>query len=164
MTYIRLRKEFVYLTLMLDAYSQRLLGWALEPYSESELTLSALRRAVAPREVEPALVHHSDQGVPYASGQYTDLRTEHGMRSSMSRRGTAYAHAQAESFIQRLKYEEVYLYECEALAEARERIGYFIENENRSIRNSESTKNFGLDPAPAHSRDGADPSDNEDTY
>jgi transposase InsO family protein len=75
-TYIRLLREFVYLAVILDAFSRRCIGWALEHYLEAELALSALRMALAMRQIEPGLVHHSDQGVQYASGAYTDLLKE----------------------------------------------------------------------------------------
>jgi putative transposase len=126
-TYIRLLREFVYLAVILDAFSRRCVGWALEPYLEAELALSALRMALAARHVEPGLVHHSDQGVQYASLAYTELLKEREIRISMSRRGNAYDNAQAESFIKTLKYEEVYLFEYETIAEARSRIGHFLE-------------------------------------
>ena len=126
-TYIRLLREFVYLAVILDAYSRRCIGWALEPYLEAALALEALRMALATREVEPGLVHHSDRGVQYAASAYTDLLKERGMRISMSRRGNPYDNAQAERFMKTLKYEEVYLFEYETLAEARARIGHFLE-------------------------------------
>lgn len=126
-TYIRLLREFIYLAVILDAFSRRLIGWALEHYLEAELAIEALRMALATRRVEPGLVHHSDQGVQYASAAYTDLLKERGIRISMSRRGNAYDNAKAESFIKTLKYEEVYLFEYETIAEARSRIGHFLE-------------------------------------
>lgn len=126
-TYVRLLREFVYLAVILDAFSRRLIGWALEHYLEAELALAALRMALATRSIEPGLVHHSDQGVQYASVAYTELLKERGIRISMSRRGNAYDNAKAESFIKTLKYEEVYLFEYETIAEARSRIGHFLE-------------------------------------
>jgi putative transposase len=126
-TYIRLLREFVYLSVILDAFSRRLIGWALEPHLQAELALEALRMALATRRVEPGLVHHSDQGVQYASSAYTELLKERGIRISMSRRGNAYDNAKAESFIKTLKYEEVYLFEYERIVEARSRIGHFLE-------------------------------------
>lgn len=90
--------------------------------------------ALERRTVQPGLVHHSDRGVQYAAQAYTHLLKTHELRISMSRRGTPYDNAQAESFIKTLKYEEVYLYEYEDLAEARARIGHFLEevyNEKR---------------------------------
>lgn len=126
-TYIRLLREFVYLAVILDAYSRRCIGWALEPYLEAGLTLEALRMALATRSVEPGLVHHSDRGVQYASSAYTDLLKEQGIRISMSRRGNPYDNAQAERFMRTLKYEEVYLFEYETLAEARSQVSHFLE-------------------------------------
>jgi transposase InsO family protein len=126
-TYIRLLREFVYLAVILDAYSRRCIGWALEPYLEAELAVRALRQALASRQVEPGLVHHSDRGVQYASSAYTDILKERGIRISMSRRGNPYDNAQAERFMKTLKYEEVYLFEYETLAEARDRISHFLE-------------------------------------
>lgn len=126
-TYIRLLREFVYLAVILDAFSRRLIGWALEPYLEAELALAALRMALATRRVEPGLVHHSDQGVQYASLAYTTLLKEQGSRISMSRRGNAYDNAKAESFIKTLKYEEVYLFAYETMAEARASISHLLE-------------------------------------
>jgi putative transposase len=127
-TYIRLLREFVYLAVILDAFSRRCIGWALEHYLEAELAMEALRRALATRQIEPGLVHHSDQGVQYASAAYTDLLKERGIRISMSRRGNAYDNAKVESFIKTLKYEEVYLFEYESMEEARSRIGHFLED------------------------------------
>lgn len=126
-TYIRLRREFVYLAVILDAFSRRVIGWALERSLETELALGALRMALAGRRVTGRLVHHSDRGVQYASHAYTDLLKEHSIRVSMSRRGNAYDNAQAESFIKTLKYEEVYLREYETMAEARDSLGHFLE-------------------------------------
>jgi putative transposase len=126
-TYIRLPQEFVYLAVLLDAYSRRCIGWALERYLEAELALAALRIALATRPIRPGLVHHSDRGVQYASQAYTSLLQAQGIRISMSRTGNPHDHAQAESFIKTLKYEEIYLFEYQHLAEARQRIGQFIE-------------------------------------
>jgi putative transposase len=126
-TYIRLAHEFIYLAVILDAYSRRCIGWALEPYLEASLAVGALHMALATREVEPGLVHHSDRGVQYASLVYTDLLKEHGIRIRMSRCGNPYDNAQAERFMRTLKYEEVYLFEYETVTEARARISHFLE-------------------------------------
>jgi putative transposase len=133
-TYVRLQQEFVYLAVLLDAYSRRCIGWALDSSLEAELALAALQMALAVRPIRPGLVHHSDRGVQYASRAYTTLLTAQAIRISMSRTGNPYDNAQAESFIKTLKYEEVYLFEYRNLAEARGRIGHFIEevyNEKR---------------------------------
>jgi len=126
-TYIRLLREFVYLAVILDAYSRRCIGWALEPYLEADLAVQALRMALATRKIEPGLVHHSDRGVQYASVVYTDILKEQGIRISMSRCGNPYDNAQAERFMRTLKYEEVYLFEYETVLEARTRISHFLE-------------------------------------
>lgn len=133
-TYIKLLREFIYLAVILDAYSRRCIGWRLGRRLESRLAIEALRMAIESREVEAGLVHHSDRGVQYASLQYTNLLKERGILISMSRRGNPYDNAKAESFMKTLKMEEVYLYEYETLEEARSRIGYFLEevyNEKR---------------------------------
>ena len=95
---------------------------------EAELAVAALRMALAAGRVAPGLVHHSDQGVQYASGDYTRLLTEHGILISMSRRGNPYDNAQAESFMKTLKYEEVYRTEYLDFADAQRRLGKFIES------------------------------------
>ena len=102
-TYIRLRREFVYLAVLLDAYSRRMIGWALGCTLEAELTLSALRLALRQRQPAPGLVHHSDRGVQYASAAYTDLLKQYRITISMSRKANPYDNAQAESFIKTLK-------------------------------------------------------------
>ena len=126
-TYIRLRDEFVYVAVMLDAYSRRVIGWALDRTMEDDLTLSALRMALSRRVVEPGLVHHSDRGSQYASGVYTDLLKENGMVISMSRKGNPWDNAACESFMKTLKYEEVHRNEYRDLAEARSAIREFLE-------------------------------------
>jgi putative transposase len=133
-TYVRLQQEFVYLAVLLDAHSRRCIGWALDRSLEAELALAALQMALAARPLRPGLVHHSDRGVQYASHADTTVLKAQAIRISMSRTGTPYDNAQAESFIKTLKYEEVYLFEYRSLAEARGRIGRFIEevyNEKR---------------------------------
>jgi len=126
-TYIRLQKEFVYLAVLLDAFSRRVIGWALGRTLEAELALSALRRALDERQPAPGLVHHSDRGIQYACLSYTDLLKQHGITISMSRTGNPYDNAQAESFMKTLKYEEVYRTEYRDLADAFASIGEFIE-------------------------------------
>ncbi len=133
-TYIRLWREFVYLAVVLDAFSRRVIGWSLGRTLEAELALAALRMALRTREFGPGLVHHSDRGVQYASGDYTGLLQQHGIEISMSRKANPYDNALAESFMKTLKYEEVYLFEYEDFAEAQRRIGQFLErvyNEKR---------------------------------
>jgi transposase InsO family protein len=126
LTYVRLEREFVYLAVVLDAFSRRCIGWALGRTLEASLTVSALWKALESRSVGPGLIHHSDRGVQYASRDYTDLLEAHDIRISMSRRACPYDNAQVESFIKTLKCEEVYLNECESLREARTSIGRFL--------------------------------------
>jgi transposase InsO family protein len=126
-TYIRLRTEFVFLAVVLDAYSRRTIGWALDRTMEVKLTLAALRMALSRRTVGPGLVHHSDRGVQYASHDYTDLLQSRGIQISMSRKGNPWDNAACESFMKTLKYEEVYRSEYRDLAEARASIGQFLE-------------------------------------
>jgi len=126
-TYIRLREEFVYLGVILDACSRRVIGWALDRTLEDELTLAALRIALSRRIVQPGLVHHSDRGSQYASNDYTDLLKEHGIDISMSRKANPWDNAACESFMKTLKYEEVHRNEYRNLAEARAAIHEFLE-------------------------------------
>jgi len=126
-TYIRLRDEFVFLAVILDAYSRRVIGWALDRTMEVELTLSALRMALSHRLVAPGLVHHSDRGSQYASNDYTDLLKANGIDISMSRKGNPWDNAACESFMKTLKYEEVHRNEYRDLAEARASIREFLE-------------------------------------
>ena len=133
-TYIRLEREYVFLAVVLDAYSRRVVGWALGQTLEAELALSALRLAVAERRPGPGLVHHSDRGVQYACADYRDLLSQHQIRGSMSRRGNPYDNAMAESFIKTLKYEEVYRNHYRDRTEAQAAIAEFIDqvyNEKR---------------------------------
>lgn len=127
-TYIRLMHEFVYLAVILDSFSRRVIGWALGRTLESDLAVDALRMAIKGGRVQPGLVHHSDRGSQYASRAYTDLLEDQGIRISMSRRGNPYDNAQAESFMKTLKYEEVYRSEYRNQSDARRCIRRFIES------------------------------------
>jgi transposase InsO family protein len=126
-TYVRLQEEFVFLAVILDAYSRRVIGWALDRTLETGLALTALRMALSRRSIGPGLVHHSDRGVQYASRDYTDLLQSQGIQISMSRKGNPWDNAACESFMKTLKYEEVYRSEYRDLAEARSSIGQFLE-------------------------------------
>lgn len=133
-TYIRLEEEFVYLAVILDAYSRRVIGWQLDDTLSDSLSIAALRMALAQRPVPSGLVHHSDRGVQYASGDYTQLLKDHHITISMSRKGNPWDNAACESFMKTLKYEEVHRTEYRNLADARARIGKFLEcvyNEKR---------------------------------
>jgi putative transposase len=126
-TYIRLEMEFVYLAVVIDAFSRRVIGWALDRSVEDELTLTALRMALEVRRPSPGLVHHSDRGSQYASGDYTDLLKANGCQISMSHKASPWENAGCESWMKTLKSEEVYRQEYRNLAEARGCIERFIE-------------------------------------
>jgi transposase InsO family protein len=126
-TYIRLPREFVYLAVVLDAFSRRVIGWALERHMMTELALSALQMALRSRQPPSGLMHHSDQGKQYASAQYVSLLVKYQIRISMSRTANPYDNAKAERFMRTVKYEEVYLADYQTLTEARASISHFIE-------------------------------------
>jgi putative transposase len=133
-TYIRLEAEFVYLAVVLDACSRRVIGWALDRTLEDDLAINALEMALQRRSPAPGLVHHSDRGVQYASRDYTSLLLDHGCIISMSRKGNPFDNAACESFMKTLKYEEVYRQEYRDLPEAKRSIERFLEkvyNEKR---------------------------------
>lgn len=127
-TYIRLAWEFIYLAVLLDAYSRLAIGWALDRTLETSLTLTALQMALKRRVVQPGLIHHSDRGVQYASDDYTALLHHHNIAISMSRKGNPYDNAKAESFMKTLKQNEVYLAEYQSLDDAQTNIAHFLQN------------------------------------
>ena len=104
-TYVRLQKAFLFLAVILDAFSRRVVGWALDSSLHTELVLKALRMAITERQPAAGLVHHSDRGVQYASQAYIELLEQHGMEPSMSRLGNPYDNARCESFMKTLKQE-----------------------------------------------------------
>jgi transposase InsO family protein len=133
-TYIRLPTTFCYLAVILDAYSRRCVGWCLSRRIDTRLTLWALEMALAVRRPSAGLIHHSDRGVQYASGEYVSRLEEVGARISMAAVGNPYENAKAESFFRTLKLEEVYLKDYRDFEEAEENIGEFLEevyNEKR---------------------------------
>ena len=133
-TYIRLRTEFIYLAVVLDAFSRRVIGWALGRTLEAKLAVAALRMALEERKPQPGLVHHSDRGIQYASNEYTEMLKQQQAQISMSRKGNPYDNAACESFMKTLKYEEVYRNEYRDFQEARASIREFLErvyHENR---------------------------------
>jgi putative transposase len=126
-TFIRLRGEFVYLALVLDAFSRKVVGWALERNLTAPLPLLALERAITARQPSAGLVHHSDRGVQYASEQYMRVLRLHGMLPSMSRPANPYDNAACESFIKTLKREEIYANQYRDLDDLRTHIEEFID-------------------------------------
>lgn len=126
-TYIRILLGFIYLAMILDASSRKVIGYAVSKNLDVALTLEALRMAIIQRHPKPGTIHHSDQGVQYAATGYIDELKKHGFLISMVRKGNPYENATVESFIKTLKYEEVYLWEYETFEDVQRRIPYFIE-------------------------------------
>ena len=127
-TYIRLQREFIYLAVILDAYSRRCIGWALSRVIDARLTIAALKQALQQRLIQPGLIHHSDRGVQYAAADYVNILKEHQIQISMSRKGNPYDNAIAERFMRTLKYEEVLMNDYETLAEVRASVHRFIDS------------------------------------
>lgn len=107
-TYVRLREEFVYIAVVLDAHSRRVIGWALAQHLGASVAVQALRMALVERQPAPGLIHHSDRGIQYACADYLTLLADHGVQPSMSRVGNPYDNAKAESFMKTLKQEQVH--------------------------------------------------------
>jgi transposase InsO family protein len=107
-TYIRLRNEFVYLGVVIDRYSRKAIGWALDRSLRAQVAVSALEQAIQRRQPPAGVVHHSDRGTQYASAEYVAVLTAHGMTPSMSRPANPYDNAFCESFMKTLKQEEIY--------------------------------------------------------
>jgi putative transposase len=126
-TYIRLQREFVYLAVVLDAYSRKVVGWELDKTLAVRLPLTALLGALADRKPRPGLVHHSDRGLQYASSEYVNVLREHQMIPSMSRPANPYDNASCESFMKTLKREEIYANRYADLGHMRVNIEEFIE-------------------------------------
>jgi transposase InsO family protein len=126
-TYIRLHTEFVYLAVILDAYSRKVVGWALERTLTTRLAKTALEEAIVQRQPPPGLVHHSDRGVQYAAKDYINVLRKHQMFPSMSRPANPYDNASCESFMKTLKQEEIYANDYQDLDHLRANIEVFIE-------------------------------------
>ena len=126
-TYIRLAKEFVYLAVILDAFSRKVVGWALDRTLTASLPKAALELALAARQPAPGLVHHSDRGVQYASAEYVQVLQQHAIVPSMSRPANPYDNASCESFMKTLKQEEIYGNDYRDLEHLRMNIETFIE-------------------------------------
>ncbi len=126
-TYIRLRKEFVYLAVVLDRYSRKAIGWALSRSLNATVAVAALRQAIQQRQPPPGVVHHSDQGIQYACREYIALLVAHGMTPSMSRPANPYDNAACESFMKTLKQEEIYCNQYADFTELSQHLEEFID-------------------------------------
>jgi len=133
-TYIRLRQEFVYLAVVLDVFSRRIVGWALERTLQARLAIAALEGAVRNRKPGAGLVHHSDRGIQYACSEYADALTHHGMLPSMSRARCPWDNAICESWIKTLKQEEIYANDYTDMEDLRKHLDEFIENYYNRLR------------------------------
>jgi putative transposase len=133
-TYIRLRSEFVYLAVILDGYSRKVVGWALDRTLAARLAVEALTEAITRRQPPPGLVHHSDRGVQYASGGYVEILEKHQILPSMSRPANPYDNASCESFFKTLKREEIYANQYSDLDDLRANIEEFIERYYNACR------------------------------
>ena len=133
-TYIRLHREWVFLAVILDAFSRKVVGWELGRTLAARLPMAALEKAITERKPPPGIVHHSDRGVQYASDAYVGLLRKHGMIPSMSRPANPYDNASCESFLKTLKREEIYANEYRDREHLCENIAAFIDNYYNRVR------------------------------
>jgi putative transposase len=133
-TYIRLKAEFVYLAVILDGFSRKVVGWALDRTLAIRLTIGALQQAIESRQPEPGLVHHSDRGLQYASEEYIKVLENNRVIPSMSRPANPYDNASCESFMKTLKREEIYANKYDDLENLRANIEEFIEQYYNRLR------------------------------
>jgi putative transposase len=126
-TYIRILTGFLYLAVILDLFSRKVIGWALSEQIDAPLTLAALRMALQERGLVEGCIHHSDRGVQYACHAYVEELEAAKMRISMARKGNPYDNAAAESFMKTLKYEEVYLWDYHSVEDVKRRLPYFLQ-------------------------------------
>jgi len=136
-TYIETDQGWLYLAAVMDLYSRRIVGWAMEHHLRADLPLAALKMAIAVQRPGPGLVHHSDRGVQYASAEYRNVMQSVGFRASMSRKADCYDNAPMESFFHTLKTELVHHRHYTTRQEARRDIFAYIEGfYNRTRRHS----------------------------
>ena len=126
-TYVRILTGFIYVAIMMDLYSKKVIGWAVSRNIDRYLTLGALKMAVENRQPEPGCIHHSDRGVQYACKGYVSFLKEKEFNISMSRKGNPYDNAAMESFMKTLKYNEVYLKDYDTLRDVLRHLPYLIE-------------------------------------
>ena len=123
-TYVRLKKRFIYVAVLMDLFTRMIRGWQVGPHLNTSLTLKPLQEALL--ENGSPEIHHSDQGVQYLSTVYLSTLQERGIEISVARRGCPWENGYAERLIRTLKEEEVHLNDYEDITEARQRIGHFI--------------------------------------
>ena len=133
-TFIRLQREFVYLAIVLDAFSRRVVGWALDRSLAAQLAIDALQQAVDNRRPAPGLVHHSDRGIQYASAEYGSVLEKHRIIASMSRLANPWDNAKCESFMKTLKHEEIRTNEYRDLEHLRQNLAEFFDQYYNSQR------------------------------
>ena len=133
-TYIRLHREFVFLAVILDAFSRKVVGWELDRTLAARLPMAALGKAIAERQPPPGVVHHSDRGIQYASNAYVAVLRRHGVIPSMSRPANPYDNASCESFMKTLKREEIYANQYCDLEHLRDNVAEFIESYYNRVR------------------------------
>jgi len=126
-TYIAIARGFVYLAVILDAWSRRVVGYAVACFMDTRLTVAALRSAIQTRQPPAGCIHHSDRGSQYAAAEYREILAAHGLRGSMGRRGNPYDNAKAESFMKTLKVEAVYLGDYETITDVVTDLPHFID-------------------------------------
>ena len=133
-TYVRLGRVDVFLAVVMDVFSRRIVGWNLAPKLTTELALTALRNAIESRQPAPGLIHHSDRGVQYASAAYVDTLLQHGIVPSMSRPGNPYDNAKCERFMKTLKQEEIRCFEYRDIEDLRVNLGLFFDRYYNATR------------------------------
>jgi putative transposase len=133
-TYVRLGRVDVFLAVVMDAFSRRVVGWNPGPKITTELALTALRNAIESRQPAPGLIHHSDRGVQYASTAYVGMLLQHGMIPSMSRPGNPYDNAKCERFMKTLKQEEIRCFEYRDIEDLRANLSVFLDRYYNATR------------------------------
>jgi len=134
LTYIRINTGFVYLAVILDLFSRKVIGWSISKRIDSQLAINALSMALARRNPKRGVIHHSDRGVQYLCEAYVEILNEYGFHKSCSKKGNPYDNAWTESFMKTLKYDEIHMREYETYLDVVENLPRFIEEVYNKIR------------------------------